>query len=78
MIDAESKKNYKLSTRYTSEDKGVWRYCNDEDYKSIILKPVKSVILKLTCERDVITIKLLSSNLNKTELMNEYFYKGST
>ena len=23
----------KLSTRYTSEDKRLWRYCNNNDYK---------------------------------------------
>ena len=33
IIDAKSKQSYKLSARYTSEDKWVWRYCNDNDHR---------------------------------------------
>ena len=33
IIDAKSKQNCKLSTRYTAEDKRVWCYCNDNYYR---------------------------------------------
>ena len=33
IIDAKSKQNCKLSTRYTAEDKRVWRYYNDNYYR---------------------------------------------
>ena len=33
IIDAKSKQKCKLSTRYTAEDKRVWRYCNNNDYR---------------------------------------------
>ena len=29
IIDAKSKQNCKLSTSYTTEDKRIWRYCNN-------------------------------------------------
>ena len=33
IIDAKSKQKCKLSTRYTAEDKRVWRYYNNNDYR---------------------------------------------
>ena len=33
IIDAKSKQNCKLSTRYTAKDKRVWRYYNNNYYR---------------------------------------------
>ena len=33
VIDAKSKQNCKLSTRYTAEDKRVWCCCNNNYYR---------------------------------------------
>ena len=33
IIDAKSKQNCKLSTRYTATDKRVWRFCNNSYYR---------------------------------------------
>ena len=49
---AKFKQNCKLSTRYTSEDKRVWRYCNNNDCK---IKDRFDIVISQTDRRIVST-----------------------
>ena len=65
-LQVKINKSYKLVTRCTSEDKRVWRYCNNNDYK---IKDRWNIIPSQTKRRIVSTEVVLVLTVIDTTLI---------
>ena len=70
VIDAKLKQNCKLSTRYTAEDKRVWRYYSNNYYR---IKDVFNIVTSQTEKRIVSTtfaqvITVIAAEIDVTQL----------
>ena len=72
IIDAKSKQDCKLSTRYTAEDKRVWRYCNNnycriKDGFNIVTSQTERKIVSTTVAQ-VITVTVVEKWMTSIRL----------